>query len=201
MSGRLLSGQEEEFRKSLLKKWIRDLSPLDSRISVFTHIRDIPYAIIPEWKSADDTIRMMVMENKGWCGPKHRLLMWMFDQMGIKTEPVLIPFRWQDQPFRYPELIRQLLVLLPDSTHLCCKACLDNQWHIIDATWDSALINAGFPVNCRWDGMSDTIPAVSGFYHGEKNRLPITSPKAPFYQINFIKELNRWLEEVRLNQK
>jgi hypothetical protein len=40
------------------------------------------------------------------------------------------------------------------------------RWVLVDATWDSPLKKAGFPVNEHWDGISDTMCAV----------LPLRSP-------------------------
>lgn len=196
-SGRSTDLDEERFRQSLFLRWIAGLSPVDQRISIFSRIRDIPYAIVPEWRGTDDIIRLMVTENRGWCGPKHQLLIWMFGRLGVRIQPYYIPFRWQDQSVRYPATLRTIVSFLPDSTHLCCKAYLDHTWQILDATWDPPLLRAGFPVNDPWDGVSGTIPAVSGIEPGERER------KVPFLRgsgenrAEFVPLLNRWMEEVR----
>ncbi|NLV26328.1 MAG: hypothetical protein GXY48_04055 [Methanomicrobiales archaeon] len=197
MEERWLTREEEEFRLSLLSQWTKGLSPIEQRISVFSHIRDIPYAIIPGWRFEKDIIRLMIVENRGWCGPKHYLLMWMFEKLGIKTEPYNIPFRWQDQKVQYPALLEKYLQYLPDTNHLCCKALLNKQWQIIDATWDPRLKKAGFPINDPWNGISGTIPAVLGI--NESNRIPPRDSVPVFKseRFEFTAKLNKWMEEIR----
>ena len=134
----------EQFREALFNRWTSSLQPLQQRINIFSHIRDISYAIVPEWQMEDDLQRMMIDENRGWCGPKHLLLSWMFERLGIRITLVSIPFRWQDQPVQYPDSIRSMFTSLPDTSHLCCQAYLDGSWKILDATWDPPLRRAGF---------------------------------------------------------
>lgn len=189
--------EKEQFREALLARWTEGLSPIDQRISIFSHIRDIPYGLVSEWKDTDDLVRMMITANLGWCGPKHHLLAWMFDRLGITIRFTLIPFRWEDQKVRYPVVLKELVPLLAPSTHLCCTASLNGVWQLLDATWDPPLGKAGFPVNDPWDGISGTVPAVISIEQAAKNRkfLPASSVKNP--RIEFVVQLNRWLEEVR----
>ena len=197
MINRELRRDEEEFRISLFLKWTSGLSPLEQRISIFSHIRDIPYAIIPEWQTTDDIIRRMITENKGWCGPKHQLLSWMMQRLEIKTEPVLIPFRWNDQQVTYPEYLIRILPFVPDTSHLCCRAFLDSGWKILDATWDLPLRSAGFPVNNSWDGRSETLQAVTGIAPSDRNRIRSAGLDARNARITFVHLLNEWMEEIR----
>jgi hypothetical protein len=190
----------EKFRETLFTRWTEGLSPVEQRISIFSHIRDIPYAIIPGWLGEDDLIRMMVTENRGWCGPKHQLLAWMFERVGITIRFIQIPFRWQDQKVKYPDQLKDLLPFLPSTTHLCCTALLDKSWRLLDATWDPPLRKAGFPINNPWDGISGTIPAVIRFDPGAPE--PITLPRntRPGSRTGFVDLLNTWLEEVRMER-
>ena len=188
--------EKKQFRKDLLIRWTDGLSPTEQRISIFSHIRDIPYAIIPEWRESDDIIRMMISENKGWCGPKHHLLLWMFEQLGISIQFTMIPFRWQDQPVKYPDELRACFPYLSPSHHLCCLGYLDNSWKMIDATWDPPLEQVGFPINDPWDGYSATIPAVIRW--DENTRTEITPLlRASLQNCDFTRQLNIWFEEVR----
>nr|WP_319539541.1 hypothetical protein [uncultured Methanospirillum sp.] len=198
MSGRN-SERSDQFREDLFTGWTRGLSPVEQRISIFSHIRDIPYAIVPEWLGTDDIIRMMITANRGWCGPKHQLLSWMFKRLGIEIRFTLIPFRWQDQKVGYPESMTRLLPLLPSSTHLCCTALLNGTWQLIDATWDPPLKNVGFPVNDPWEGISETTPAVIRL---EPNAVSGSSSGSATHKerIKFVESLNDWLDEVRKEQ-
>ncbi len=186
----------DQFRLDLFTGWTCGLSPVEQRISIFSHIRDIPYAIVPEWLGKDDIIRMMITANRGWCGPKHQLLAWMFQRLGIEIQFTLIPFRWQDQKVRYPERLAGLLPHLPSSTHLCCTALLNGTRQLIDATWDPPLKNVGFPVNDPWDGISGTIPAVIRL---EQNTETGASSGYATHKerVLFVESLNDWLGEVR----
>lgn len=183
---------------SLLQEWTKGLLKEESLISVFTHIRDIPYAIVPEWNDSDDIIRRMVTENKGWCGPKHHLLAWMFQQLGVRTRYRYIPFRWQDQPFHYPESITILFPDLPSSVHLCLEVFLAGEWKLIDATWDPRLKRAGFPIN-TWDGGSETMPAVCE--HTNEPHLTQRTHDNREVRITFVRRFNAWLESIREEEK
>ncbi|MDD1728196.1 MAG: hypothetical protein LUQ50_03890 [Methanospirillum sp.] len=187
----------QKFRDALLHRWTDGRSPIEQRISIFSHIRDIPYAIVPEWLDSDDIIRMMITENRGWCGPKHQLLFWMFERLGIRIRPVYIPFRWQDQPVRYPDSFRTYFSVLPPTNHLFCEVDLGGGWQVLDATWDPPLRHAGFPVNEPWNGISGTIPAVTRVTQGEVSGSVQPSRDRPMKRIGFVSHLNRWLSEVR----
>jgi len=186
----------DQFRDDLFTGWTCGLSPVEQRISIFSHIRDIPYAIVPEWLGTDDIIKMMITDNRGWCGPKHQLLAWMFQRLRIEIRFTQIPFRWQDQNVRYPENLTGLLPLLPSSTHLCCKALLNGTWQLIDATWDPPLKYVGFPVNDPWDGISETTPAVIRLE--QNTETGALSGYASYKErVKFVESLNDWLVEVR----
>lgn len=93
---------------------------------------------------------------------------------------------------------------------------------MVDATWDLPLEKAGFPVNLHWDGISDTLPAVTPLpvippgstngiqvseivhrsagervkcYGEMRGRYTSAQEKA---REEFDREFNLWLEEVRL---
>ncbi|MDD1724603.1 MAG: hypothetical protein LUQ07_05695 [Methanospirillum sp.] len=193
--------EEERFRQSLFTRWTAGLSPVDQRISIFSHIRDIPYAIVSEWRNTDDIIRLMVTEDRGWCGPKHQLLIWMFGRLGIRIQPHYIPFRWQDQQVRYPATLRAIVPFLPESTHLCCKAYLEQTWQLLDATWDPPLVRVGFPINDPWDGVSGTIPAVTVTDPDERRQNITPLRVSAGNRAEFVPLLNRWMEEVRSRKK
>lgn len=202
MKPRRLSREDEQFRQILFDKWTVGLSQVEQRVSIFSHIRDIPYAIVPEWRDLDDDIiRLMVTENRGWCGPKHILLIWMFERLKIQIEPVYIPFRWQDQQVMYPSLLRKILPYLSDTVHLCCRAYLNETWQIIDVTWDLPLKSVGFPVNELWDGVSGTTPAVTSINSAEKKQKIYQYQVVPPNTIDFIPQFNLWLEVVRSQKK
>lgn len=181
-------------------RWTWGLTPIEMRVSIFNHIRDIPYAIVPEWCSPDiDTVRMMITQNRGWCGPKHQLLLWMYQRLGLQIRLRSIPFRWQDQPVAYPDTIRRYVSYLPSSRHLCCEVFLAGTWRIVDATWDPPLKELGFPINDPWDGVAETTPAVIAI--SKEMPSTVTVPAGQGYRYEFISHFNQWLEEARRYQK
>lgn len=188
--------RNDQFRKELFTRWTTGLEPLEQRVSIFSHIRDIPYAIVPEWRDFEDVEKKMVTDNRGWCGPKHHLLAWMFHSLGIEIRYTYIPFRWQDQRVSYPQRLRELLPYIPTSTHLCCTALLNGTWQLLDTTWDPPLRKVGFFVNEPWDGMSETIPAVTGLKPNIRD-VPLSDPSSWEKRKEFVKVLNTWLEEIR----
>lgn len=190
--------EDGDLRQLLFIRLTKGLDPIQQRISIFSHIRDIPYAIVPEWRNADDIITLMIQKNKGWCGPKHHLLIWMFRKLGIKAEPLIIPFRWQDQNVKYPDSIRKILPSLPDTNHLCSRVFLHDQWQIIDATWDKSLKKAGFQVNESWDGLSGTLPAVTKINPEERRQVIFSSMYKKQKSEKFVDLLNSWMEELRV---
>jgi hypothetical protein len=187
--------QRERFYERLFAEWSEGLTPLESRVAIFSHIRDIPYAIIPEWQGSD-LVRMMITQNKGWCGPKHHLLLWMFNKLLIPTRFASIPFRWQDQPVQYPGYLKEYFSTLSGSTHLLCRVYLNGEWKNLDATWDPPLRRVGFPINDPWDGISSTIPAVIQHCGQEKKEKISTLEQWENWR-EFIKHLNLWLDEIR----
>jgi len=56
------------------KEWTKDLTPLRARISVFNHIRDIPYAVVPEIMDFRGYPNIL-KTGKGSCSPKHFLVL------------------------------------------------------------------------------------------------------------------------------
>lgn len=187
---------DEEYLETLFLKWTYGLSAVEKRIRIFSIIRDIPYAIVSEWADSEDTMKLMIEENKGWCGPKHRLLLWMFQRLGIQIKYLLVPFRWQDQMVSYPDSVRAHFPYLPDSRHLCCMINIKNSWQILDATWDYPLRMAGFLVNEPWDGMSETALAVKRSEDTDK----VCSggiPRRLVRRGSFTTDLNEWMERIR----
>jgi len=131
-----------------------------SRIAVFNHTRDIPYAIMPDQTDPVRGPLNLLKEGKGHCGSKHFLLGILFERLGISIKYVSFPFSWDQPDIQYPDRLRELAASLPVSYHLACRAFIHERWILVDATWDPPLAAAGFPVNLEWEGISDTHPAI-----------------------------------------
>ena len=141
-------------------EWTEGLEPVKARVSVFEHIRDIPYALIPELRDFNTGPAGILKICKGSCIPKHFLLGMFFEKLGIPVKYVTYLFTWDDPAIKYPPDLRKIVKYLPIGTHLACKAYIQDRWVLVDATWDSLVKKAGFPVNENWDGFSNTKNAV-----------------------------------------
>lgn len=146
---------DEKFRE-----WTGDLDPKEGMISVFEHIRDIPYSLAVPMTDPKTAPEQILSLGRGYCGPKHYLLAEMFQKLNIEVVYTTFPFLWNDPDLKYPQELRRLATGIPIAQHLACRACINNRWVLVDATWDRPLKSAGFPVNEHWDGRADTLCAV-----------------------------------------
>jgi len=144
-------------------EWTQGLDTREAMVSIFYHIRDIPYAIVtgPEFRDPERGPEKMLAEGRGSCGPKHYLLAMMYRRLNVDAVYATFPFFWQEQAVRYPPALREDASLLPLAYHLACRVRIGCRWALVDATWDPPLRKAGFPVNLHWDGIADTACAVS----------------------------------------
>jgi hypothetical protein len=190
-------------------KWTEGLSGREVLAAVFAGIRDIPYYVDPGHFSVKKGASRMLADGRGSCFPKHYLLRWMCDKLGFKTANCLYGFYWKDLKLDYPYNILSKASGLPVTYHLACRVFLDGKWVLLDATWDTALGNAGFPVNAVWDGKSDTVLGVTPLKeeHSSGNIdeiYAILRKKFLLYSEiekrgleEFTGDFNRWLEQVR----
>ena len=182
-----------------LKRWIKGNDPLNARISVYTRIRDIPYAIIPELNNADKYQEILTIR-KGSCTPKHFLLCNMYQRLGLKVLFVIYPFRWEEIEIDYPPQLRRLARQLPTSYHLACRVEINNELILVDATADLAMERLGIPVNKTWDGINDTQLPIKPcgqeeIYHPDEAYL--MRPQLDDDALAFYEKFNQWLEGLR----
>ncbi|MCK9614083.1 MAG: hypothetical protein M0R48_01110 [Candidatus Omnitrophica bacterium] len=189
-------------------EWTKNFIPLAARISVFNHIRDIPYIIVPELRDPKVGTSKILELNKGSCQPKHFLLAVFFERLSIPVKYVSYPFKWGEQPLKFPNDLRQLAKSLPISYHLACKAYVNNKWILVDATNDLALEKAGFPVTNSWDGINDTknavVPIKEIIHRSLDERVAYELAQKSRYTDEekllsgkFVEELNSWLYSIR----
>jgi transglutaminase-like putative cysteine protease len=146
---------QEKFRE-----WTHGLSPDESIVNIFEHIRDIPYSLAVSMNDPGTAAEKILAVGKGYCGPKHYLLAEMYRTLGFEVVFATFPFLWNDPELRYPPELRDLSKGMPVTHHLACRVRIDDRWVLVDATWDLPLALGGFPVNEHWDGRSDTRCAV-----------------------------------------
>lgn len=183
-----------------LREWVRGENARDARITIYNRIRDIPYAVIPDLISPKQYIDMLKL-NRGSCTPKHFLLCNMYQRIGLDVLYAVYPFRWDGYEIIYPPELMKLARTMPLSYHLACKVDIDGELILVDATLDPGLQKTGLPVNKEWDGVQDTLLAVSPqgeeqLYHPSEAWL--MQPRiADEQSLAFYNALNLWLEEFR----
>jgi len=192
-----------------LNEWTKDLGPQESRIAVFEHIRDIPYAIVTGLGHPIKGPARMLVQNRGYCEPKHILMYRMYQKLRIPVKYVTYPFNWSAQNINYPWKLKKLANETPMGYHLACKAHINGEWILVDATWDLPLKRLGFPVNESWDGISHTLNAVKPkeeiTHENDRERMEyikarrweLLSEKEKVLSRSFFDELNKWLQEAR----
>ncbi len=160
------------------REWTEGLDPHQSRISIFEHIRDIPYSLDlpPQGSSA---IEQLLSDWQGACGAKHYLLADMFRRLDLAVVFATFAFSWNDPEIRYPPPLRGLVARLPVIHHLACRVRIGCRWVLVDATWDPPLAKAGFPVNLNWDGYADTRCAVKPMPSPVRTAFCRTATNAP----------------------
>jgi hypothetical protein len=141
-------------------EWTKNLDTHDSMVSIFDHIRNIPYSLSVPVPGSITSSEQVLIAGKGSCGPKHYLLAEMFRKLNLSVVYATIAFLWNDPDLRYPPSLRKQAAKLPVAYHLACRVQVGCRWILVDATWDPPLAKAGFPVNDHWDGYSETKCAV-----------------------------------------
>lgn len=198
----------KELADKAFREWTEEKSKPADRISIFEHIRNINYAVLPELRNFDSGPEGLLAAMRGSCTPKHFLMGMLFERLGLSVIYTTYPYRWDDPDLRYPDELRHLAQILPVEYHLACKVNIEGRWVLVDATWDPAIAEAGFPVNTSWDGMSDTrlaVKAVDEIEHDGvrareafvKERKASWSKEDRVREAVFVEEFNRWLEAVR----
>ncbi|MFA5255910.1 MAG: transglutaminase family protein [Candidatus Omnitrophota bacterium] len=199
---------EDELLAEKFAQWTKSLSDKSARISIYQHIRDIPYAIVPELRDPRTGPSDMIRMNMGSCVPKHFLMAQMMGELGLPVKYVSYLFNWNDPALKFPPVLKRVVKNMPISAHLATKINIDGRWILVDATYDLPLKKAGFFVNESWDGVSDTKNAVTPIeevvHESLQERLSFSGKRVGEYTdkersaySEFTKKLNYWLEELR----
>jgi transglutaminase-like putative cysteine protease len=199
---------EDKFLDEKFAEWTRSLSAKSARISIYQHIRDIPYAIISGLRDPRTGPSGLIKMNMGSCVPKHFLMALMMGELGLPVKYVSYLFNWNDPAIKFPPALRKVAKNMPVTAHLAIKVNIDGKWTLVDATYDLPLKKAGFTVNESWDGVSDTknavVPVEEVIHESLQERLTFAGKRVGEYTdkernayAEFSKKLNYWLEELR----
>jgi len=164
------------------------MNKIQKIIELYNKIQRIPYYCLTE-RDPD----LLIKKNKGSCSEKHLYLGKEFKKLGIPVRYLLIKFDWRNLP------IPKEIISKKDSPigwHLALKIKPDKKWLLVDATWDSKLKKASFPVTKNWDGKSNTKLALKPI---ETIELDKAQPKQVrrYENRKFYHALNKWLESQR----
>ncbi|HUU74838.1 MAG TPA: hypothetical protein VMW63_01980 [Methanoregulaceae archaeon] len=199
-----------------LEKWTKDLEGDAAIISVYSHVRDIPYAAISGLSDPWNGPELMLAIGRGSCTPKHNLLARMFEIMGVNIIFSSFKFSWNNPLIAYPDSLKKIVADLPPVYHMALRAYIHGTSCLVDATWDLPLKKAGFPVTTCWDGISDCILAVTPLqekgsakevlHDSMKKRDEYYRARATEYTVEqvvalnlFYQNLNAWLDDVRVS--
>ncbi|MFH1847267.1 MAG: hypothetical protein ABH869_06920 [Candidatus Omnitrophota bacterium] len=193
---------EEKF-----KEWTKKRDPLEKSISIFEHIREIPFVVDPGCYSLNKGQERMLRTNKGFCIPKHYLLGAMFWKLGVSVRYCVYFFEWKNIKASFPVSVKRLVNGLPIAYHLACKIFINRKWLLVDATWPLVLKKKGFCVNEAWDGRSAMINAVEGvdeiIFKNPADADDFLRNKMAEYTLpeklelsRFSLELNVWMEKI-----
>lgn len=120
-------------------------------IDIFNSIRRIPYKIVDIEYSLENSYDLIYNEGAS-CTPKHLHLV-LADKikaLGLETRFCIHEFKWADFNFNFSESLLKLFKLIPYDFHTNVEVKIDNNWVLVDATWDDALIKAGLPGTLNW---------------------------------------------------
>lgn len=199
---------EKNIIREKFYEWTKGLGPKESRISIFEHVQDIPWGLIPGLIDPENGPVGILTCNKGSCSPKHFLLGLLYQKLRIPIKYATYPLKWNDLDIAYPIELRKLADAMPLEYHVACKAYINKKWILLDATWDPPLKKAGFPINENWDGFSNTLNAVKPLdeiiLKNAQERIDYVRVNTAHYtekenalKNRFYSEFNKWLEEVR----
>lgn len=158
-------------------------------VKLYNRVQKIPYYCL---KYRDPNL--LLKKNKGSCSEKHLFLGKEFEKLGVPVKYLLIRFDWNDL-----SIPKEIIDKNEDGFigwHLALKIKPKRKWIYVDATWDSKLEKAEFPVTKNWDGKSDTKFAFPPTAIIELKRRPPKQVKR-LGNRKFYEALNKWLELKR----
>jgi arylamine N-acetyltransferase len=180
-------------------------------VHIFNKVRDIEYHVTEKDLLRPEKGFRNIIGGNGYCVNKHYLLGEGLRQLGYDVCYVSGTFMWAEQDYIKNTGLREIAGKLPLTRHLYCRVTIGGERVLLDATWDSALEKAGFPVN-RWDGRSDTAPAVKMseekiYYditsHAESHRMAMKEycPKEKKALADFSRLFNDMLCDIRKKRR
>lgn len=187
--------------RETFNNWTQGCDPVQSRIVLFEHVRDIPYC----YPASRDPVEVLE-RGRGSCSGKHHLLGEMFRVLGLPVRHMICTHRFNESPLVFPppmqEMLRKNEIV---DVHDYLQIRIDDAWIDIDATWERGLREFGFPVNEEWDGIRPMILSVVPEEHLVADREPERlkeallsklTPRQRVLRKQFLEALNGWVQEL-----
>jgi hypothetical protein len=159
-------------------------------IKIFNSIRDIPYRI-----------PLSPDEEDNCCNGKHKKLFSLLKKAGHQARYRVCTFLWSSLNLP-PELMK--ISHDDQAIHVYVELFLNNQWLVLDATWDIGL-KKFFPIN-EWDARSNTEIAVKPIetFSLEKSAEIMNNQDKNYIHLEsndhkFSQAFNDWLNKIRQN--
>lgn len=176
-------------------------------ISTFKWIRDMPFEIKLDKKGYYEDLTYIRTYERGSCSPKHYLLGSICKELELQVVYLTYPFYWDELGVDYPDFLKRLAEEMPLTYHLAIEVCIGKEKFLLDATWDSPLGKAGFPINKIGDKLTNTkiaiVPSGKPVIHTsalerdewiQSLKVNVTNAESKF---EFYIALNAWLEQIR----
>ncbi|MCF6182286.1 hypothetical protein [Lutibacter sp.] len=194
------------FYNDIVIKWTGNISLEEKIMLLFNKVRDIPYGSICSRNPKD-----VYLQQKGTCSGKHELLKGLYKSLGIPVKDYIILHSFNNLPVKYPKNIKEFLAKnkIVDP-HNFLKIKIEDNWIVVDVTWDLPLKNLGFPVNENWNGKVDGKISVAQGGKIMETDNPILKKQELLSEFSVLEQKNRkqflrlltnWLEEERENLK
>jgi hypothetical protein len=192
---------ENDIIHQMFRKWTDGRDPLQSRIALFEHVRDIPY-YHPSTRDPSEVLA----SGRGSCSGKHYLLGEMFRLLGTEVRHMICVHRFNESPIVFPDEMQEMLRKneIVDM-HDYLQIAVDGQWVDVDATWPQGLREFGFPVNENWDGKSamplsvvpeDLVVAERDPEALKEELLSKLPPRQRALRKQFLAALSGWVQEL-----
>lgn len=175
-------------------------------------VSDIPFEIRLGQQNYYVDLMYTQIHKKGACTGKHYWLGFLCEQLGLRVIYLTYPFYWSELEIDWPKSLQKLVQKMPLSYHLAIGIQSNNGRKIfLDATWDSALKKAGFPVNKIGSKLVNAQNAValhdepvahaSALQHDEYIRKLKAKKSIKKEEIEFYTKLNEYLRTIRKSKQ
>src|ERR1700687_3895812 len=187
--------------RETFEEWTRGRDPMQARIVLFEHVRDIPYT----YPASREPIEVL-QRGCGSCSGKHYLLADLYRLLGLQVRHMICTHRFNESPLVFPppmqELLRKNEIV---DLHDYLQIAIDDEWIDVDATWERGLREFGFPVNEEWDGkramLLSVVPEDFAVAEHDPERLKEEllsklTPRQRTLRKQFLEALSGWVQEL-----